>query len=254
MTMMGHSRDFRKRVLHTGLGVLVLGVVIFFGSPLALHVRGALVNLLAPHNSDAQYTSLSRDALIARLKDSESALSRIGYQAVLYGLLADENAKLRHILNVAAVPQGILARVLSRPPTSMYDTLVVDQGTAAGVSANDLVEFEDVALGRISSRGVGNSTVRLFSSSGSDEDVTLGKPQAIAVAHGLGGGAFELSVPQGISVSVGDAVRVSGTESLLLGLVGGVFAKPTDSSQTIYVRLPLSLSELDFIEIIPAQK
>lgn len=248
------SRDSRKRFRDTGIAAFVLLAVIFLGSPVAPYVRNLFVYLSVPRPTTSAYALLSRDALISRLTDAEKKLSLIRYQSVLYGLLSDENTKLRQTFNAAPPPKSILARVIARPPKTVYDTLLIDQGAAAGISGNDFAIYDGIALGKVVSEGQSSATVQLFSSPGSDEDVLLGKPQSIAVAHGVGGGAFELSVPQGVAVSVGDPVRIEATQSLLMGVVAGVSSKPTDSLQAVIVRSPVSFADLDFIEIIPNQR
>ncbi|MDO8523881.1 MAG: rod shape-determining protein MreC [bacterium] len=252
--MMDRSPDSRERLVKGGFAALVLILVVVFASPIAGYLRDIFVNVSAPHESDAEYASLSRDALIARLKSAENELSIVGYQGVLYSLLSDENMKLREILNAPVTPKGILARVLSRPPRTAYDTLLVDQGASAGIQVSDLAVYQGIALGRVASVGEESALVQLFSSAGTEADAILGTPEAIAVAHGLGGGAFEIFVPQGVSVSVGDSVRTSGTASLILGVVAGVSSKPTDSSQKVSVRSPVSFADLDFIEVIPSER
>ena len=258
MTMMDRSRDSRGRVQRMGAAALVLVVVLFFSSSVAPYVRGMFLSIFAP-KSDAQhveqYAGLSRDALMSRLADAEKQLSSVQYQSVLYALLADENAKLRQALHDTRASRSILARVLLRPPRSAYDTLLIDQGTASLVSVGDSVSYQSIALGKIVSTGANTSLVQLFSSSGTDQDVILGKPSAIAVSHGMGGGAYELVIPQSVAVSVGDSVKLSGADSLLAGIVSGVSSKPNDTSQTVRVRLPVSFADLDFVEITPsAQK
>ncbi len=252
--MMDRSPDSRKRLVEGGFAALVLILVIVFASPIALYLRDIFVNVSAPRESDAEYASLSRGALVARLKDAENELSIVRFQSVLYGLLSDENMKLREILNAPVAPKGVLARVLSRPPRTVYDTLLVDQGASAGIQKNDLVVYQGIALGRVASVGERSALVQLFSSAGTEADVILGTPEAITVAQGLGGGAFEIFVPQGISVSAGDSVRIPGTQSLLLGVIAGVSSKPTDSSQRVSVRSPVSFANLDFIEVIPGER
>jgi cell shape-determining protein MreC len=233
------------------LGVLVF--VIVLGTSLAPYLRNIFASMFAPNTTDAAYQGLSHDALIARLKADDAELSRVGYQAALYGLLADENAKLRVLVNAPAAERGITARVLARPPRTLYDTLTIDQGTTAGVAVGNLAVFNGIALGKVASVSSRTAVVSLFSSPGTDTDALFGTPSAIAVLHGLGGGSFELSVPQNTAVAAGDSVRYQNSQSLLLGTVVAVQSKPSDALQTVSVRSPVSLSALDFIEILPTR-
>lgn len=248
--MMRRWEDSKKRRLKAALAALIFIAVVASVSGTASYLRGIAADILAPRSADPAYASLSRDALIARLADDENQLKDVKYQAVLYGLLAGENAKLKNALHAAPDPAGVLARVLSRPPRTAYDTLLVDQGSSAGIHEGDLAEYQGVALGKVVSVGPGSALVRLFSSPGDDTDAIFGNPAALSVAHGMGGGAFEFSVPQGISVASGDPVRMQGTEALLLAVVVSVSSQPTGASASVHARLPVSLSELDFVTII----
>ena len=231
---------------------LFLGFFLYGGS----FVRGAFATLIAGAPS-LEHASLSRSALSSRLADAERELTRTRYQALLYVLVAEENKKLREATGASEAPAGIVGRVLSRPPRTHYDTLLLDVGVEQGVSVHDLVIFEGVALGTIVTVDSRTSVVSLFSTPGSETDVIIGTPRAVAVARGLGGGAYEVSVPQGITIAPTDIVRVSATESLVLGIVSDVSLVPADVLQTVRFRTPLALADLDFVRIIsstPSEK
>lgn len=245
---MERSRVSRERAVPLALAS-ALALVFVFGTSLAPRARDFFVNVAAPKASDT-YASLSRDALSKRLEDAEAELSKVKYQATLYGLLAEENSKLRIVAHAAASSQGIVGRVVARPPRTLYDTLLLDRGRASGVGENDTVIYEGVALGKIISVGETSSTVELFSSPGVLHDAILGEPKAVAVAHGLGGGAFEVSVPRGVGVFSGDPVRAPGSESLVLGIVVAVTVEKTDVSEMVHFASPISLADIDFVQII----
>ena len=250
---MERSRGSRGRSWWWKAGTVLAALVfVFFLSQGSRnYLRDLFVNFFAPHASTTdEYASLSRDVLVQRLKDSESTLSRVRYQALLYGLLSDENAKLRQAAKFVGTTASVTARVVTRPPQTHYDTLLIDAGTSAGIQENNLVVFEGVLLGKIVSPTSQSATVQLFSSPGSERDVIVGNPSTVAIARGLGGGAFELAVPQGVKVLPGDAVRVSATNPMLLAVVTSVSSEAKDASQTVRCASPVSFADLDFIHII----
>jgi cell shape-determining protein MreC len=142
------------------------------------------------------------------------------------------------------------ARVIARPPRTSYDVILLDQGAFSGVSVGDEVVYDNIALGKIITVDQGTSLAELFSSPGSAVDALLGNPVAVSVAKGMGGGSFELTVPNDVHLSAGDPVRIEGSSSLLLGIVGSVSAAPTGAAQTISFHAPLSLADLDFVSIL----
>jgi cell shape-determining protein MreC len=234
-----------ERVRLYAAGAIFLLVV--FAGPARPLILGAVSQLL--HGTrPAEYADLSRNELASRLKEAEAELERIRYQSVLYGLIAKENADLRSAA-VASFVKSVPARILARPPQTGYDTLILDAGALSGVHENDLVAVGGVALGKIVSVTPSSSVAQLYSSAGAETDVVIGR--AVAVAKGLGAGAFELLLPQNIEVAAGDPVRIPYSDTLLLGTVVSFSSRPSDSTQTVRFRSPLSLFELDFVSVIP---
>lgn len=250
MTMMERSQDSKKIAGFILGGVAFLTLVLFSSAYISSFIRGVFVSIQSVHGEASKYDAYSRDALIQTLKIKDEELSRIRYESLLFGLLTKENESLRKA--VSARPKGDVktARVLWRPPTAGYDTLGIDIGSADGVQENDMVIFSGVALGKIVSVSSSSSLVKLFSSPGSSNDVILGTPSAVVVARGLGAGSFEVSIPQGIKVAVGDVVRFPASNSLLLGVVQNVSSEERDILQTVHFSIPVSFSELDFVSII----
>ncbi|MES2014286.1 MAG: rod shape-determining protein MreC [Patescibacteria group bacterium] len=232
------------------IALAALTLVLFFSSGIRFYIKDVFVNIFAPHPRANLYSSLSKEALIDRLLQSDAELSRVKYQGFLYGLLLDENANLRKVAGAAAIQKGVTGRVVARPPQTSYDTLLIDIGKDTGIHENELAVYEGMALGRVVAVSDHTATVALFSTSGIERDVIVGDPRAVAVAKGQGGGAFELSLPQSVKVVRGDIVRFQGTESLMLGVVESVSAEARDASQTVLFALPVSFADLDFIRII----
>ena len=247
--MMARSR-ISKRSAGLGVCAVVALIVLLFTSNAGLYLRGFFVSVLAQPSPESAYASLSRDALIARLAHVEQELSKVKYQALIYGIIAEENHSLRKAAGAATAAPGITGRVIARPPRSAYDTLLLDVGMREGVTKDNLVVFEGIALGKIISAGETTSLVQLFSSPGTEHDVLIGEPHAVSVAQGQGGGTFELSLPQSVAVAEGDIVRIPGTEALILGIVVSVEAESVDVSQTVRIASPLSFSDLDFVRVL----
>jgi len=249
--MMKGSFKIKDYVAQATPIVVILFVALFavFGSVFGPSLRNIFVSVATPSET-GEYVLLSREVLIARLSDAERELKRVRYQAALYALTTEENVRLRDAANAVKISGGATGRVISRPPQTLYDSLLIDVGTIQEVSLGDLVVFENVALGRVVAVTAQSSTVQLFSSPGSSQDVLIGNPVAVSTAHGLGGGAFELSVPQSVSVEPGDVVRLPGTESYVLGIVVGSSFKATDVSKLVRFSGVGSLADLDFVRVI----
>jgi cell shape-determining protein MreC len=213
-------------------------------------VRAFFVDAISPL-TPGRYESLSRNEMIVRLAGAEQELDRIRYQGVLYELLLAENAELKRAVAPASGFASIVpARVIARPPRTHYDTLVLDAGAEAGIRENDVVAVSGIALGRIASVDSRSSLAQLFSSPQLEHDVVLGEPQAVAIATGLGGGAFEVELPQEVQVNPGDAVRIPRSETLVLGIVVEIEGEATDATKTVRFRSPASVYALDYVSVL----
>jgi hypothetical protein len=236
----------------TALVIAAVGLVIFFTIRGSVLLRDAAMSMSAPLNTDPTYAFLTRDALIARLTDAERELSHTRWQGALIEIIGEENHALREAAKAIPATSGVTARVLVRPPRTPYDSLVLDAGAESGVNQGDLVVAGGIALGRIRSAGETSSVAELFSNPSSSHDALVGEPPVVAIARGLGGGSFELTVPQEVAVAAGDIVRLPGARSLILGIIARVSAEPTDVSKTVRFAAPVSFAALDFVEIIPS--
>lgn len=224
-------------------------IFVFFSSVSGPMAREFFIRVPQAPKS-AEYALLSRDVLVARLMDAESELAHIRYQAVLYEMLVEENTHLRELANAVHTDGGVTARVIHRPPHTLYDTLLVDGGGTHGIAVGHLAVVDGIALGRVTSVSDHSALIQLFSSSGVTQDVLLGDPVAVASAKGVGGGSFELSLPQSVASIPGDIIRIPGSEAYVLAVVRDVSFEPTDVSKVVRASSPIPLSELDFVRIV----
>lgn len=247
---MGRSQVSDSKALPVFFGVLLLSVVVFFAGNFQAPVRAFFAHYLTgPANQD--YAALSRSEIEQRLSEAEDALERVKYQSVLYGLLVEENASLRQATDVESITTAVPARVLSRPPRTHYDTLIVGAGSATGIAVHDIAVWNGILLGEVTQVSASSATVDLYSSPGSEHDVILGTPSAVAIARGVGAGAFEVEIPQGVEVTAGEVVRASTDETLIIGTVVSVSGSATDATKTVHVAVPISMNAIDFVSLIP---
>ncbi len=147
-----------------------------------------------------------------------------------------------------AAPAGVLAAVLARPPESAYDTLVVDQGTAAGVLVDALVTGPGGApLGRIASVTATNARVTLFSASDIKTEGWVGENRVPLTLLGAGGGTFDASVPRDAKVIVGDAVYVGG--GLSIGKIIRADSDPSSPTATLRIQSAINPFTLLWVTI-----
>lgn len=164
-------------------------------------------------------------------------------------LLTQENTELKELLGRHSKNISILATVIAKPPLSLYDTIVVDVGSASKISVGDKVlALGVVPIGVVHAVYAHTSIIKLFSSSGERVNVRIGK-NIQATAEAQGGGNFMIKLPKGSVVSEGDPIAAPGIDADIFGSVENI--ETNDNDPFVYVRfgLPVNMTELNFVQI-----
>ena len=183
-----------------------------------------------------------------RLRDAMTAITLESYTR---DLLKSENEKLKAMLGRSRKDDLLLVVILARPDRSPYDTLVVDVGEDSGVTPGMKVLTDgDLVLGEITQVYAKTSRVQLYSSSGTEFPVLIGSSTPIeAVAHGVGGGNFRVSLPRGTPVHEGDLVSFPALGSDFAGVVDHILAPESVTFATVYFKLPINWNNLRYVYI-----
>ena len=168
-----------------------------------------------------------------------------------YEVLKNDNSALRKITEKRGVEKSVLAGVLRLPDQSPYDTVLIDAGADFGISSgNKVYGSPDIPIGEVKYVYANSSLVKLFSSPGETYDVFIGPHKVSGKATGRGGGNFEVILPHGVEVSVGDIVVLPGINSTPFGIV---LLKEETVGKTFIKALfknPFSFDELRFVEVV----
>ena len=161
-------------------------------------------------------------------------------------LVSENLALAEKIASVSAFEKpvtGILAGVVSRPPESPYDTLIVNAGERAGVVLG-LEAFGppvgeasggDVPIGRVTEVTADFSRVTLFSAPGMvTHGWVVGASVPIAI-YGAGAGAMQASLSRLASVVVGDSVYAPGPGMLPIGVVARIDSDPSATNMMLRI-------------------
>jgi cell shape-determining protein MreC len=179
--------------------------------------------------------------------------TRLAVRAALYDEVIAERDRIFERFGRDPMMTGVLTRVVAAPSRSPYDVILIDAGTDDGISEGDEAWFDTtLMLGTVESVSSNAARVRLFSSPGVETPVIVGtSTEALFTAIGSGGGAFEVSIPKDIPVTVGDALMLPTEGHGTLGFVREVTSHDTDSFQTVRVILPINLFETREVLIRP---
>jgi len=166
-------------------------------------------------------------------------------------ILAQENADLKAASYYKYDTGNISARVLSKPPFTPFDVLVIEGGTSQGVVKGDRVMIGRIYLGTVSEVSSDSSRVTLLSAPGSAHEAYVGDDALPVLLKGKGGGNFETSLPQGSRVAEGDLVFVYYSETpFQIGTISKVISDEDNTFITLLLTIPFNLYSLGHVEII----
>lgn len=210
----------------------------------------------------------SADSLAAGSHAFLSSFGDVAKLSLRNEILADENAALANenqaLLQKTAsleallgspapgksTPSGILAGVVARPPEAPYDTLVLAQGSRAGIAlGQEVFGAGNVPIGVISSVLDDFSRVTLFSSSGVSIAGWVGSANIPLTVTGVGAGSMSASLARSANIAVGDSVFGPGPGMLPIGTVTRIDESPSSPSITLRIMPALNLFSVSWVVV-----
>jgi len=142
----------------------------------------------------------------------------------------------------------ILGSIISRPPQSPYDMVVVDTGSDNGVKQGmKAVAYGSVLIGHVAEVFPNTSKIKLVSYPGEETNLIMENAKISAIGLGLGGGNIEVKIPSSVKINSGDKINTEGTFYYLLGTADKIEADALNPFQKIIFRMPVNLNELQKI-------
>ncbi len=148
-------------------------------------------------------------------------------------------------------PGAEVASILTRPPRTPYDVLVIDAGEDIVSVGSEIGLAEGIGLGIVSEVFSKNSRVRLFSSPGAEIEAVLERGNVPVTLKGAGSGNFTAIVPRDAEIEAGDAILSAGIPARLIAVVEGVKSESTDSFKEAYARSPVNIFSVRYVVISP---
>ncbi|MEK7135077.1 MAG: rod shape-determining protein MreC [Patescibacteria group bacterium] len=194
----------------------------------------------------------TRGTLIHENAALKERLASLELELSAFSLSRSENERLLELLGRQSEVGGVAATVLTHPPQSPYDLLVVDAGEkeALLVGAKAFLP-EGPEVGVITQVSPNFSRVKLLSTSGEKTQAVLERHQVAVTLEGVGGGNFKIVLPREAQVEVGDRVLSADLQSSLLAVVEEVSLEATDSFKEVLARSPANIFTIRFLIIRP---
>lgn len=215
----------KKATVALFIGVLLVLIASFVNlSPVALSVSRPLFYIAAQMGEGVSHlVGLLRHGdeynNIELLKTYEQSLRQTELKNEL---LMTENEMLRRELGLrkSNSEDGMYAAVLSHPPLTPFDTLVIDTKDTRGIETGSRVFAGDnVFIGTVKSAEDNTALVELLSNAERKTEGILVRTETAVVLEGTGGGAFEFIVPEAFDVEPGDLVVTPGSDRFAIARV-----------------------------------
>jgi cell shape-determining protein MreC len=146
----------------------------------------------------------------------------------------------------------VVAAVLTYPPQTPYDVLIIDAGSNDSLRVGSEVSLaEGPLLGAVSEVFSNKAKVKLFSSSGFESNAVLERNSLPVILVGTGAGNFKIKLARDIEVEKGDRIVSRDLDPRLLAVVEEIKAEPTDSFKEILARSPANIFVLRLVVVKP---
>ncbi len=182
----------------------------------------------------------------------EEKVSSLELAVSASALLASENERLLSLLGRTVDAGGVTAAVLTHPPQSPYDLIVVDAGAQEGIVAGSKAYLpEGPEVGAVTQVFPGFSRVKLLSTAGEKTQAVLERSEIPVELEGRGGGNFKIVLPRETEVQIGDRILSGSLHPHLVATVEEVNLEPTDSFKEVLAASPANIFSVRFLIIRP---
>lgn len=251
----------RKRLFNIALGVVFLAILFYFRSGVFDGLSSVSQTIFHPvlvvgNSVGGKFKNtisyfISKNSLYLENTNLKSQLSVEELRMANYDSVANENATLKEILGRKKEKVSmVLAAVLAKPNQSVYDSLLIDVGTAQGIKIGDIVfALGDVPIGRVDLVYENSAKVVLFSNGGEKTQAIVGGKDVYMEVTGRGGGNFEIVLPRDFVLQKGDQVIMPGINPYVLAIAETIISDPRDPFIKFLLRSPVNIQELKFVQV-----
>jgi len=256
------GRKNKKTLTPAGTGILVVVASIALVHFFFPHTVSLFLHTIARPLWSAQQATValiegvphflqSKQKLITENSTLQSQIKVMQLQLHSRNVLYEENKTLKELLGRGTAEDTLLAGILSRPHSSLYDTFVIDIGRSEGVKKGARVVVSgDIVIGVVEKVFKNTSLVTLFSTPGVETEIVIGLQQIVATAIGRGGGNFIAQLPRDAGIEEGDSIVIPGVGIKLFGIVETIEVDITQPFQTILFKNPVNMAEIKWVQVV----
>jgi len=253
----------KSRLKHPYLKRVLLLVVIFvFGAITFSFFDTIIISAVSPvwkaenvimqslRNGVAFFSSqkaLTRENTVLKMK-----LSSLETEILSLSNEREQKNRLLELMGRKLGPNMIAAAVLTHPPQTPYDTIIIDAGSDESITLGSEVFLpEGPILGTVSEVFSRKARVKLFSTNKEETSAVLEGGDVPVILIGIGGGNFKLTVPRDIKVEKGEKILSNSITPQLLAVVEEISSRSTDSFREVLARGPANIFVIRYVFVRP---
>lgn len=194
---------------------------------------------------------LSKESLLRENEILKSKLNALSFQSNQIDRVEKENERLKDLWGRKEKQTLVLARILTRPNRTPYDTFIIDAGADLGVKKGQRVfALGNILIGTVEYSRERATLVKLFSSHGNFFDAIVEGDKNIPLSvSGKGGGSFEAIVPKTLEIKEGEAIIVPDLSRTIIGYVEKILIDPRDPFVKILINSAIPLNSINEVQI-----
>lgn len=264
MIYLQKSRQSRKKPLWVTLATAFFVILLLwtaqrfaggFVGRLAMNIGGPFASAYLSFENKIKFTTAflhSRTSLVNENKKLRADIENNQAKLLRFETLQREHDELLTEFNRSPFAgKVVLGNVLSKPPQSPYDVLVVDVGSGHGVVAgNQVYGVGGLPLGRVQETTKTSAKIVMFSSVGEETQVVGGRTSSAFTLVGTGGGNLETQVSQDTDIVIGDTVVLPQFGGNIVASVVAVDTSVASSFKRILFRVPVNVFDIRWVEIL----
>ncbi len=191
----------------------------------------------------------SKNTLIQENNTLHTELAALELKNFDYDVIMQENQNFKSLSQSRSEARTI-ARVISKPPQSPYDTYILSIGSSDGAVLGAHVFLSDVILlGTVTDVTPHTAVVTLFSNNGQKTTVEDTRTGVSFEALGRGGANLSITVPKETDVIWGDNFAYPSISSEIIGTVYYIDTAGDSSFKTVYMRIPGNIFSSQWVSV-----
>jgi len=188
--------------------------------------------------------------LLAENEYLRQRVSQLTKKEFAYAQIAHENEALRNI-KIGEKEDSKIARVLSKPPITPFDTLTIDIGLQDGISLEGVAfTQEGYGIGKIKNILSSSASVEMFSSPDQEIPASIDRNGIEVILVGEGGGNFSVQISKDVDIRDGDlVVKRLGNNLVPVAVIVSTEVTEGDPLAYFQAHVPVNIFELTHVVI-----